>query len=85
MESIQEVDTELLKRNPQIEFELWRFEVLRLAAAGSHDSALVLLRKKLTPIVSAHMDTPHQKYLVTALQVNTKDCAKPGLSIVSVH
>lgn len=73
MESIREVDAELLKKNPQIEFELWRFEVLRLAVAGSHDSALVLLRKKLTPIVNSHMETAHQKYLVTALQVNIRN------------
>ncbi|GMH45789.1 hypothetical protein BSKO_13752 [Bryopsis sp. KO-2023] len=68
MESISEIDAELFKRQPQILFELWRFEVLRMATGGAHDAALILVRKKLTPIVSANMETQHKDRLVKSLQ-----------------
>ena len=56
IEQVKEIDVELYNKYPQVLFELWRLEVLRVAESGSYDVALELLRKNLTPIVKSHED-----------------------------
>jgi len=54
IEQVKEIDAEIYNKYPHVLFELWRFEVLRVAGSGSYDVALDLLRKNLTPIVNNH-------------------------------
>lgn len=63
MDKIAEMDSKFLGGHPHILFELWRFEVLRVAATGAHSAALQIVRKKLAPIVNMRPD------LFNALQV----------------
>ena len=51
IEKVKGIDVELYKKYPEVLFELWRFEVLRVAGSGSYDVALDLVRKNLTPLV----------------------------------
>eukprot|EP00803_Ostreobium_quekettii_P007556 evm.model.scf_591.4 EVM.evm.TU.scf_591.4 scf_591:45206-50620(+) len=51
MDKISEIDGKLFENHPDILFELWRFEVLRIAGTGAHDAALEIVRKKLTPLL----------------------------------
>ena len=56
MDKVSEVDGKLFDRHPHILFDLWRFEVMRIASTGAHDAALEVVRKKLTPIVKTRGD-----------------------------
>lgn len=54
IENVKEIDERIYKKHPEVLFDLWRFEVLRIASTGSHDVALELIRRHLTPIVGNH-------------------------------
>eukprot|EP00210_Caulerpa_lentillifera_P005862 g5606.t1 len=75
IEQICELDSGISQRHPQLIFELWRFEILRVASLGNHDVALDILRKNLTPFVKSNNE------LFPALQETLNFIMSPKLEL----